>query len=90
MEVINVKEAREYVSANYPNDPLLKHIVLNLLDQLPKTKAVEVVKCEDCADHGRCPIEEYLVNFLEAKPAYCAAGERRINGNNQSESQRRI
>lgn len=36
MEVINVKEAREYVSANYPNDPLLKHIVLNLLDQLPK------------------------------------------------------
>lgn len=36
MEVINVKEAREYVSANYPNDPLLKHLVLNLLDQLPK------------------------------------------------------
>lgn len=36
MEVINVKEAREYVSANYPNDPLLKHIVLNVLDQLPK------------------------------------------------------
>lgn len=36
MEVINVKEAKEYVSANYPNDPLLKHIVLNLLDQLPK------------------------------------------------------
>ena len=23
MEVISVKEAREYVSANYPNDPLL-------------------------------------------------------------------
>ena len=38
MEVINVKEAREYVSANYPNDPLLKHVALNLLDQLPKVE----------------------------------------------------
>lgn len=36
MEVIDVKSAREYVSANYPNDPLLKHVTLNLLDQLPK------------------------------------------------------
>ena len=36
MEVIDVKAAREYVSANYPNDPLLKHVALNLLDQLPK------------------------------------------------------
>ena len=38
MEVIIVKEAKEYVTANYPNDPLLKHIVINLLDQLPKTE----------------------------------------------------
>lgn len=44
MEVINVKEAREYVSANYPNDPLLKHIVLNVLDQLPKTEVVEPIR----------------------------------------------
>ena len=36
MEVISVKEAKEYVAANYPNDPLLKRIVINLLDQLPK------------------------------------------------------
>lgn len=41
MEVIAVKEAKEYVAANYPNDPLLKHIVLNLLDQLPKEEAIE-------------------------------------------------
>ena len=38
MEVIDVKTAREYIQANYPNDPLLKHIALNLLDQLPKMK----------------------------------------------------
>lgn len=46
MEVINVKEAKECVSANYPNDPLLKHIVLNVLDQLPKTEAKIVVHAE--------------------------------------------
>ena len=49
MEVINVKEAREYVSANYPNDPLLKRIVMNLLDQLPKMEiadnASDAVQC---------------------------------------------
>lgn len=44
MEVINVKEAREYVSANYPNDPLLKHVALNLLDQLPKVDAAPVAE----------------------------------------------
>lgn len=38
MEVIDVKAAREYIMANYPNDPLLKHIALTLLEQLPKTK----------------------------------------------------
>ena len=38
MEVIAVKEAKEYVAANYPNDPLLKHIALTLLEQLPKVK----------------------------------------------------
>ena len=41
MEVIFVKEAKEYVAANYPNDPLLKHIVLNLLDQLPKEEIAD-------------------------------------------------
>jgi hypothetical protein len=46
MEVIDVKAAREYVMGNYPNDPLLKHIAVSLLEQLPKVEAVEVV-------HGR-------------------------------------
>ena len=38
MEFVSVVQAREYILANYPNDPLLKHIALNLLDQLPKVK----------------------------------------------------
>lgn len=41
MEVIAVKEAKEYVAANYPNDPLLKRIVINLLDQLPKMEIAD-------------------------------------------------
>lgn len=41
MEVIIVKEAKEYVAANYPNDPLLKRIVMNLLDQLPKMEIAD-------------------------------------------------
>ena len=45
MEVIDVKTAREYIQANYPNDPLLKHIALTLLEQLPKIKVG--------ADNGR-------------------------------------
>ena len=44
MEVIDVKAAREYVMGNYPNDPLLKHIAVSLLEQLPKVEAVEAEK----------------------------------------------
>lgn len=51
MEVINVKEAREYVSANYPNDPLLKRIVINLLDKLPKMEIADD-KAEGVQDRG--------------------------------------
>lgn len=46
MLTIDYKVAREHVLANYPNDPLLRTIVLNLLEQLPKMEAVEAV-------HGR-------------------------------------
>ena len=46
MEVIAVKEAREYVAANFPNDPLLKRIVTNLLDKLPKMEVPESMATE--------------------------------------------
>lgn len=49
MEVIIVKEAKEYVTANYPNDPLLKRIVMNLLDQLPKMEIAD-----DTSDAVQC------------------------------------
>ena len=49
MEVIIVKEAKEYVAVNYPNDPLLKSIVINLLDQLPKIQIAD-----DASDAVQC------------------------------------
>lgn len=49
MEVIIVKEAKEYVVANYPNDPLLRRIVTNLLDQLPKMQIAD-----DTSDAVQC------------------------------------
>lgn len=43
MQTIDVKAAREYVMANYPNDPLLRSIAFSLLEQLPKADAAPVV-----------------------------------------------
>lgn len=51
MEVIIVKEAKEYVAANYPNDPLLKRIVINLLDKLPKMEIADNA-CSEVPDNG--------------------------------------
>lgn len=45
-QIVDVQEAKTFIDANWPNDPLLKQIVFNLLDKLPKVDAVEVV-------HGR-------------------------------------
>lgn len=42
MQVIDVAAAKEYIQANYPNDPLLKTIATALIDALPKREvAVE-------------------------------------------------
>lgn len=58
MEMIDPRTAREYVLGNYPNDPLLRTIVLNLLEQLPTVEAVEAVR-------GRWePHMEEMVDFF--------------------------
>lgn len=44
--MIEINEAKASVMANYPNDPLLKHIITEALDKLPKVEAAPVV-------HGR-------------------------------------
>lgn len=35
-QIVDVQEAKTFIDANWPNDPLLKQIVFNLLDKLPK------------------------------------------------------
>ena len=42
-QIVDVQEAKNFIDANWPNDPLLKQIVFNLLDKLPKVDTVEVV-----------------------------------------------
>ena len=56
-EMIDVAAAKEYVMGNYPNDPLLKHIMITLLDKLPKVKVlpyegVEMIRIRFAAAEG--------------------------------------
>lgn len=71
MEAIEPKAAREYVLANYPNDPLLRHIVITALEKLPKVEAVEVVRCRNCR-------HRYTRSRCAGRPMdfFCADGER--------------
>lgn len=81
MKVIVPKAAREYVLANYPNDPLLKHIALSLLEQMPKAETQEVIRCKDCASgkgatHKVCPLYR---DGLMKDDDFCSVGERKDN-----------
>lgn len=89
-QMLNVKDAKEFVLANYPNDPLLKHIAIVLLDQLPKVEAVEVVRCKDCRFYDNSEGIEWCAINSRLSPdgtdwhsfpedGYCSYGERRAN-----------
>lgn len=56
-ELIDVTVAKDFVMGNYPNDPVLKHAVVTLLDQVPKVKAlpcdgVEMIRIRYAAAKG--------------------------------------
>lgn len=70
MEVIDVKAAREYVMGNYPNDPLLKHIAVSLLEQLPKVEAVEAEKYKALVEM----YHDLRENFID----YYCSGEQNV------------
>ena len=59
--LIDVQTAKAFIAANWPNDPLLKQIVFNLLDKLPTVDSVEVV-------HGRWIEKPYLLGTTR----YCS------------------
>lgn len=82
MKVIVPKDAREHILANYPNDPLLRHIVITALDQLPTVEAAEVVRCGECAKKEVSQFDgaEFCVpcGYRCMDPQwYCPEGERR-------------
>lgn len=93
MEVIDVKAAKEYVMGNYPNDPLLKHIAVSLLEQLPKVEAKVVIhgnwvavpssdmmtgKAYKCSECGKMRYGSYMPNYC----AHCGA---KMDGVNNDE-----
>lgn len=56
-EMIDIPAAKEYVLTNYPNDPLLRTIVIALLDKLPKVRVlpyegVEMIRIRFAAAEG--------------------------------------
>ena len=89
-QLIDVQTAKSFIAANWPNDPLLKQIVFNLLDKLPRVDAVKVVHgrwvnaaggrtiCNNC---GEYPLYDY---FGRQKFSYycpnCGADTRDGNG----------
>lgn len=36
--LVDIEEARNFIEANWPNDPLLRQIAFNLLNQLPRVE----------------------------------------------------
>lgn len=46
-KLISMRAAKDCVDVNWPNDPLLKQIVLNLLEQLPAAGGEEVQEMFD-------------------------------------------
>lgn len=41
-QLVDVSTAKTFIEANWPNDPLLKRIVFNLLDKLPRVDAAPI------------------------------------------------
>ena len=46
-KLISLNKAKLYMDANWPNDPLLKQIVKNLLEKLPDLRGEEVQEMFD-------------------------------------------
>ena len=56
-EMIDIPAAKEYIPANYPNDPFLRALAITLLDALPKARVlpyegVEMIRIRYAAAKG--------------------------------------
>lgn len=61
-ELVEIGEAKAFIEANWPNDPLLRQIVLNLLKKLPRAK--EQRKPETRADQIRAMSDVELAQVI--------------------------
>ena len=43
-QLVDLSAARTFIEVNWPNDPLLRQIAFNLIDQMPRVDAVELPK----------------------------------------------
>lgn len=56
IKVIELSSARKFIESNWPNDPLLRQIGINLLESLPEAETVD-------------PTLQKLIKTLEAEYA---------------------
>ena len=52
------------------------------IDKIPTVDAVEVVRCKDCKNDGRCSIQDAMnwTPRAETGDYFCSYGERRTDG----------
>lgn len=62
--MIDPDAARDHIQSNWPNDPLLRTIGLNLVDTLPKVE-VEIVKKKECCKY--CLDGEPFATHIDGK-----------------------
>ena len=87
-QLVDLSAARTFIEANWPNDPLLLHIALNLLEKLPRVDAVEVVRCKGCKhwekETGSCTEHPTYYDhgmdwYIYDEDDFCSCGERKDN-----------
>ena len=59
-KLVDIAEAKSFIAANWPNDPLLRQIGLNLLDKLPEVGASGLTN----GDHFRMMDDAALADAL--------------------------
>ena len=93
-QLVDLSAARTFVEANWPNDPLLLHIALNLLEKLPRVDNKEVVYCKEClfweeytsslVGKVMCCTGQGCMRIHKTENDYCSVGERKNYANEKT------
>lgn len=82
--LIEVKSARKKAQRIY-SDPVLLHVINNVLDETPAIDAVEVVRCKDCKKAKEATLCDFICTRDEVMMPmnaddFCSYGEKRGDG----------